>query len=296
MEKCIITVATTGAWPKKSDTPYVPTQPQEIAEEVYACWKAGAAIAHIHVREEDESPAMKFEAFKETVELIREKKDCDIVLNLTTSGSVDPNLTLEDRTKHLKYLKPEMCSYDAGSMNWMHSTVFLNPPPFLEGLAKFTLENNIKPELEIFDTGMLYNSLYYGNKGLIKAPMHFQLCLGAPGGMTATIENFMHLKSQLPEGSTFSAFGIGAQHLTIMYMTVITGGHVRVGMEDNVYLSKGVLANQTLILSRKPRKSLVNSAEKWLPQRKREGYYSYEPVIHIRRGWVPCSCHPRGLN
>ena len=254
MEKCIITVATTGAWPKKSDTPYVPTQPQEIAEEVYACWKAGAAIAHIHVREEDESPAMKFEAFKETVELIREKKDCDIVLNLTTSGSVDPNLTLEDRTKHLKYLKPEMCSYDAGSMNWMHSTVFLNPPPFLEGLAKFTLENNIKPELEIFDTGMLYNSLYYGNKGLIKAPMHFQLCLGAPGGMTATIENFMHLKSQLPEGSTFSAFGIGAQHLTIMYMTVITGGHVRVGMEDNVYLSKGVLAKSNVDFVEKAKK------------------------------------------
>ena len=254
MEKCIITVATTGAWPKKSDTPYVPTQPQEIAEEVYACWKAGAAIAHIHVREEDESPAMKFEAFKETVELIREKKDCDIVLNLTTSGSVDPNLTLEDRTKHLKYLKPEMCSYDAGSMNWMHSTVFLNPPPFLEGLAKFTLEHTIKPELEIFDTGMLYNSLYYGNKGLIKAPMHFQLCLGAPGGMTATIENFMHLKSQLPEGSTFSAFGIGAQHLTIMYMTVITGGHVRVGMEDNVYLSKGVLAKSNVDFVEKAKK------------------------------------------
>ena len=172
MEKCIITVATTGAWPKKSDTPYVPTQPKEIAEEVYACWKAGAAIAHIHVREEDESPAMKFEAFKETVELIREKKDCDIVLNLTTSGSVDPNLTLEDRTKHLKYLKPEMCSYDAGSMNWMHSTVFLNPPPFLEGLAKFTLEHTIKPELEIFDTyqnnisqiellASLYSELFY---------------------------------------------------------------------------------------------------------------------------------------
>ena len=254
MEKCIITVATTGAWPKKSDTPYVPTQPQEIAEEVYACWKAGAAIAHIHVREEDESPAMKFEAFKETVELIREKKDCDIVLNLTTSGSVDPNLTLEDRTKHLKYLKPEMCSYDAGSMNWMHSTVFLNPPSFLEGLAKFTLEHTIKPELEIFDTGMLYNSLYYGNKGLIKAPMHFQLCLGAPGGMTATIENFMHLKSQLPEGSTFSAFGIGAQHLTIMYMTVITGGHVRVGMEDNVYLSKGVLAKSNVDFVEKAKK------------------------------------------
>ncbi len=246
MEKCIITVATTGAWPKKSNTPHVPTKPKEIAEEVYACWKAGAAIAHIHVRGEDESPSMKYETFKETVELIRAKKDCDIILNLTTSGSVDPNLTLEDRSKHLVNLKPEMCSYDAGSMNWMNTTVFLNPPAFLEGLGKLTIENDIKPELEIFDTGMLYNSLYYHSKGLIKAPMHFQLCLGAPAGMTATIENFMHLKNQLPAGSTFSAFGIGAQHLTIMYMTVITGGHIRVGMEDNIQISKGVLAKSNV--------------------------------------------------
>jgi uncharacterized protein (DUF849 family) len=246
MGKCIITVATTGAWPKKTNTPYVPTKPAEIAEEVYACWKAGAAIAHIHVREGDESPSMKYETFKETVDLIRAKKDCDIILNLTTSGSVNPNLTLEDRSRQLVNLKPEMCSFDAGSMNWMNTTIFLNPPAFLEGLAKLTLENDIKPELEIFDTGMIYNSLYYFQKGLIKAPMHFQLCLGAPGGMTATIENFLHLKSQLPAGSTFSAFGMAAQWLTIMYMTVITGGHIRVGMEDNIYLSKGVLAKSNV--------------------------------------------------
>ncbi len=268
MEKCIITVATTGAWPKKINTPHVPTKPEEIAEEVYACWKAGAAIAHIHVRENDESPSMKYEYFQETVEMIRAKKDCDIILNLTTSGSVDPNLTLADRTKHLVNLKPEMCSYDAGSMNWMNTTVFLNPPAFLEGLGKLTIENNIKPELEIFDTGMLYNSLYYHSKGLIKAPMHFQLCLGAPAGMTATIENFMHLKNQLPAGSTFSAFGIGAPYLTIMYMTVITGGHIRVGMEDNVYLSKGVLAKSNVefvekakIISREYGREIATPAE-----------------------------------
>ena len=246
MEKCIITVAPTGAWPKKQNSPYVPTKPKKIAEEVYACWQAGAAIAHIHVRGEDESPSMEYETFQETVALIREKKDCDIILNLTTSGSVDPNLTLEDRSKHLVLLKPEMCSYDAGSMNWMNTTLFLNPPAFLEGLAKLTMEQQIKPELEIFDTGMLYNSLYYFKQGLIKAPMHFQLCLGAPAGMTATIENFMHLKSQLPPDSTFSAFGMGAPYLTIMYMTVITGGHIRVGMEDNLRLSKGVLAKSNV--------------------------------------------------
>ena len=108
---------------------------------------------------------MEYAKFKETVEAIRAKKDCDIVLNLTTSGSVDPNLTLKDRSEQLVQLKPEMCSYNAGSMNWMNSTVFLNPPAFLEGLGTLTQENGIKPELEVFDTGMVYNALYYLKKG-----------------------------------------------------------------------------------------------------------------------------------
>ena len=246
MEKCIITVALTGAWPKKENTPYVPISAQEIAEEVWACWKAGAAVAHIHVRGENESPTMEYEKFKEVVDLVRTNKECDIILNLTTSGSVDPNLTLADRSKHLVELKPEMCSYDAGSMNWMHTTLFLNPPDFLEGLGKLTQEHNIKPELEVFDAGMVYNCLYYLKKGILKAPMHFQFCLGAPGGMTATIDNFMYLLKLIPEGSTFSAFGVGAQWLTILYMSVITGGHIRVGMEDNIYMSKGVLAKSNV--------------------------------------------------
>ena len=246
MEKCIITVALTGAWPKKENTPHVPISSQEIAEEVWACWKAGAAVAHIHVRGEGESPSMEYERFKEVVDLVRTNKECDIILNLTTSGSVDPNLTLADRSKHLVELRPEMCSYDAGSMNWMNTTLFLNPPDFLEGLGTLTQEIGIKPELEIFDTGMLYTSLYYLKKGILKAPLHFQFCLGAPGGMTATIDNFLHLLKLIPEGSTFSAFGVGAQWLTILYMSVITGGHIRIGMEDNIYMSKGVLAKSNV--------------------------------------------------
>ncbi len=246
MEKCIITAACTGAWPKKKDTPYVPITAEEIAKEVWAVWEAGAAIAHIHVRGENEGPTMEYEKFKEAVDLIRTKKECDIILNLTTSGSVDPNLTLADRSKHLVELRPEMCSYDAGSMNWMNTTLFLNPPAFLEGLGTLTQEIGVKPELEIFDAGMLYTSLYYLKKGFLKAPLHFQFCLGAPGGMTATIDNFLHLLKQIPEGSTFSAFGVGAQWLTILYMAVITGGHIRVGMEDNIYMSKGVLAKSNV--------------------------------------------------
>ena len=237
--KVILTVATTGAWPSKQDTPHIPLQPKEIADDVYACWQAGASIAHIHVRDDDDKSSMDFDKFTETVELIR-ATDCDIVLNLTTSGQL--GLEDEDRMKHIIALKPELASYDCGSMNWAHSTVFENSPRFLEKLGMAMQENNIKPEIEIFDAGMVYNALYYLKKGVLKAPLHFQFVLGAPGGMTATVENLMFLKTLIPADSTWGALGIGRGHLPIMYTTLALGGHVRVGMEDNIYYSKGVLA------------------------------------------------------
>ena len=241
--KVILTVAPTGAWPSKKDTPYIPLQPKEIADDVYACWQAGASIAHIHVRDDDDKSSMDFDKFTETVELIR-ATDCDIVLNLTTSGQL--GLEDEDRMRHIKSLKPALASYDCGSMNWAHSTVFENSPRFLEKLGLAMQENEIKPEIEIFDAGMVYNALYYLKKGILKAPLHFQFVLGVPGGMTATVENLMFLKTLIPADSTWGALGIGRGHLPIMYTTLALGGHVRVGMEDNIYYSKGVLANSNV--------------------------------------------------
>lgn len=241
--KVILTVAPTGAWPSKKDTPYIPLQPKEIADDVYACWQAGASIAHLHVRDDDDKSSMDFDKFTETVEHIR-ATDCDIVLNLTTSGQL--GLEDEDRMKHIIALKPELASYDCGSMNWAHSTVFENSPRFLEKLGMVMQENNIKPEIEIFDAGMVYNALYYLKKGVLKAPLHYQFVLGAPGGMTATVENLMFLKTLIPEGSTWGALGIGRGHLPIMYTTLALDGHVRVGMEDNIYYSKGVLAKSNV--------------------------------------------------
>jgi len=241
--KVILTVATTGAWPSKEDTPYVPLQPKEIAEEVYACWKAGASIAHIHVRDDAGKSSMSYEKFTETVNLIR-ATDCDIVLNLTTSGQL--GLADEDRMKHIIALKPELASYDCGSMNWLHTTVFENSPRFLEKLGTTMQENNIKPEIEIFDAGMISNAAYYLKKGILKAPLHFQFVLGAAGGMDATVENLVFLKSLLPAGSTWGALGIGKGHLPIMYAALALGGHVRVGMEDNILYSKGVLAKSNV--------------------------------------------------
>lgn len=237
--KTIITVAPTGAWPKKKQNPNVPITPEEIAEDVYECYKAGAAVAHLHMRDENENGTMDKERFKKTVELIKEK--CDIVLNLTTSG--DLNATDETRQAHLKELKPELASYDCGSMNWGNNSLFINHPDFLVELGKTMKENGVKPEIEVFDSGMFYNAMYYLKKGILEEPLHFQFVLGAPGGTAATVENLVYLKSLLPENATWSALGIGAGHLPILYTTLALGGHVRVGMEDNLKYSKDKLAD-----------------------------------------------------
>jgi len=245
-DKRIITVAVTGAWPTRKDNPNLPVTPQEIADDVYACWKAGAAVAHIHVRNDDGTPSVAFERYKETIDLIRAKKDCDICLNITSSGgTLGAGSTAEDdeeRIYPIRQLLPEMCSYDCGTLNWQYRTIFENHPRFLETLGKATQELEVKPEIEIFDAGMIYTAIHYMKTGILKPPCHFQLILGAAGGTTATIENLVYLKNQLPEGCTWAAAGVGRGHMPIMLATIAMGGHLRVGMEDNVFYQKGVPA------------------------------------------------------
>ncbi|CCD96079.1 conserved hypothetical protein [Bradyrhizobium sp. ORS 375] len=238
MADTIITVAPTGAWPTKEHNPAVPLTPREIAEDVYECWQAGAAIAHLHMRDDAGKGTMDKGRFIETVGRIRQR--CDIVLNLTTSG--DLNATDETRMAHLIELKPELASFDAGSMNWMHSTLFINHPAFLERLAGVMNENGVRPEIEVFDPGMLYNAIHYMKKNVLRGPGYFQFVLGAAGGIAATVENLVFLKSLLPPHAQWSAFGIGAGHLPILFATLSLGGHIRVGMEDNVLYAKGRLA------------------------------------------------------
>jgi uncharacterized protein (DUF849 family) len=245
--KRIITVAPTGAWPTKENTPYVPIEPEEIAEEVYNCWKAGAAIAHIHCRDDNGRAAMIFEKFEKAAGLIRSYKDCDIILNITTSGGV--NLKEEDRIRPFYELKPEMASYDCGTMNWQHVTIFENNPMFLEKLGTLMQEVNTKPEIEVFDPGMIYNAGYYLKKGILKVPAHFQFCMGVPGGIGGTTKNLVFMKDVMDEiapGSTWSAFGVGKGAMEILYATVAMGGHPRVGMEDNILYKKGVLAESNV--------------------------------------------------
>lgn len=244
MKKTIITVATTGAWPKKANNPNVPMTPAEIAKDVYECWQAGAAVAHLHMRDDEGNGTMSIDKFTETVNLIRNNyPDCDVILNLTTSG--DLHATDETRQAHLKVLRPEMASYDCGSMNWMHSGLFLNPPKFLEELGANMQEWNVKPEIECFDPGMIANAAYYLKKGVLKAPLHFQFCMSCAGGIPGSTKNLTFMKETMEAlcpGSTWSCFGVGRSAMEILYAGIAMGGHVRVGMEDNVMYSATELA------------------------------------------------------
>ena len=247
--KLIITCALTGAGTAKAQTTHVPVTPEEIAADVISVAKAGAAIAHIHVRDKEGVNTMDPEIFVNVVNVAREavaKAGIDVVFNLTTSGS---KFSEEWRTGHLPLLKPEMCSYDPGSMNWANSYVFLNPPSFLERLGKMSQELEIKPECEIFDAGMIGNVNYYVKKGMLKPPLHYQFVLGVPGGMPGDIESLAYLLPKMHEGSTWSITGIGRSSLPVMLAGLSAGcDGIRVGLEDNINLSKGVLGTNTQLV------------------------------------------------
>jgi 3-keto-5-aminohexanoate cleavage enzyme len=251
MGKLIITAALCGAGTTKKQTPHVPITPDEIAADSVACVKAGATILHIHVRDNAGANTMDTGVFIEVVGKIRaalKAEALDAVLNLTTSGS---KFSEELRMAHLSKLMPEMCSYDPGSMNWANSYVFLNTPPFLEKLGQVTQDLDIKPELEIFDGGMIGNIEYYIKKGFLKTPCHVQFVLGVSGGMPGTLESMAYLLPKIPAGSTWSITGIGKSHVPCMLMGLSAEcDGLRVGLEDNIFLDKGVLATNAQLVER----------------------------------------------
>lgn len=247
-DKVIISCALTGAFPQKEKNPAVPYTPEEIADAAYASWKAGAAIVHLHMRDDAGVGTMDKERFRESVRLIREHKDCDVIINCTSSGGI----TTEDkRMAHFIEIPDiEIGSLDIGTFNWGDSFVFDNNPGFLKKLCDVYNQYDVKPEVEIFDCGMLGNAKYYIEKGYVKNPMWCQFVLGVLGGMEATVDNLLHLVRQLPEGTLWSAFGVGTDHLPIMYAALALGGHIRVGLEDNLYMSRGEKATNPLLVER----------------------------------------------
>lgn len=251
--KVIVTAALTGAVTPAGYN--IPETPEEIAQTAYECWKLGAAVVHLHMRDDKGIGTMDAEKFKKTIELLRGNyPDCDVVINCTSSGAVNP--TDEERMEHMKTIDDiEIGSFDAGTFNWMPSLVFMNTPKFLEKLSSCYLERGIKPEVEIFDSGMFGITNYYVKKGLLKAPVHYQFCLGVGGGMDATVENLLYLVNHIPDGSTWSAFGVGKGHLPILYATLALGGNIRVGLEDNVVYGydkdgKKIMATNQMLVQR----------------------------------------------
>ena len=237
MSKLIITAAITGAETTKAMNKNLPCSPEEQAAAAHECWKAGASIVHLHVRDAQEKPSQSMELFEKVSKLIRER--CDLVLQYSTGGAV--GTPVSQRIAPLK-LKPEMASLNVGSINF-GDEVFENLPKDVEALASEMKKLDIKPEIEVYDLGMLEYGVSLVKSGLIPAPAHFQFVLGTKHGISGAPENFFHMKSKLPEGCTFAVAGVGRFQLQVAPLAIVSGGHVRVGFEDNLYFSKGVPAD-----------------------------------------------------
>ena len=264
MDKLIITAAICGAEVTKEQNPAVPYTVEEIVREAKSAVDAGAAIVHLHVREDDGTPTQSKERFKQCIDAIY--KECpDVILIPSTGGAV--GMTAEERLQPTE-LFPEMATLDCGTCNF-GDDVFENTMPMMRAFGKRMLENNIKPEYECFEMGHLDTILTMARKGLVPAdPMQFNFVLGVAGCTPATVDNLCWMVKSIPAGSTWTATGIGRHAFTLAAPTIVMGGNVRAGFEDNLYLSKGVLArsNGELVekvvrLSRELGRDIASSAE-----------------------------------
>ena len=238
MEKLIITAAICGAEVMKENNPNVPYTVKEIADEAEACYRAGASIIHLHVREDDGTPTQSKDRFKLCIDAIKSRYP-DIIIQPSTGGAV--GMSNEERLQPI-YLNPEMATLDCGTCNFGGDDIFVNTENTIKEFAEKMASLNIKPEIEVFDKGMIDMALRLNKKGYIKAPMHFNFVMGVNGGISAEPRDLSFMCGSIPPGSTFTVSGIGKAQFQMAAMSIISGGHVRVGFEDNVYLSKGILA------------------------------------------------------
>jgi len=266
-DRTIISCAVTGSAPTPEKNPAVPVTPEEIANSAIDAAEAGAAIAHIHVRDpETGGRSIEFEHYREVVERIR-GSGSDLIINLTTGpgakfvpGEADPAvagagtllMTAADRVRHVEELKPEICSLDMATMNFRDS-VFLNAPDVLRDMARRITQAGVKAEIEVFDTGHIELARQLIDEGVLPEPAYFQLCLGISYGAAASPEAMMFMRDRLPEGSQWSAFGISRSQFPMVGQAVLLGGHARVGLEDNIYLGPGELAPSNAALVERAR-------------------------------------------
>lgn len=236
MEKLIITAAITGAEVTREQQPALPITPEEIAEAAYECYKAGASIVHVHARENDGTPTQSYEVYKEIKEKIEAK--CNIIFQPSTGGATWH--TPEQRLQPVD-LKPEMATLSAGTCNF-GSDVFMNSEEYMIKFATKMQDLGVKPEIEVFERGMIDNAKALAKKGLLDGNIHFDFVLGIPGACPGNPEDLMYMVDKIPAGSTWTVAGIGRFETPLAAMGIVLGGHVRVGFEDNVYYSKGVKA------------------------------------------------------
>jgi uncharacterized protein (DUF849 family) len=257
----ILTCAVTGNITTLANTPYLPCTPEQIANACIDAARAGAAIAHIHVRHPDGRPSMELAHYREVVERIR-ASDQDVVINLTTGpgGRFIPSddnprvaapgtslLPPEQRVTHVEALRPEICSLDFNTM-YSGDSVVINTPRNVRIMAERIREAGTKPEIEVFDSGDIQLANEFLRTGVLDSPPLFQIVLGIRYAAIATPETMMYLRSLLPNDAQWAAFGIGRWEFTMLAQAHLLGGHVRVGLEDNVYLEKGVLAVDNTVL------------------------------------------------
>ena len=262
-----ITCAVTGSGATTAKSEFVPVTPKEIADDAIAAAKAGAAIAHCHVRDpETGAPSRDVALYREVVERIR-GADTDVVINLTAGmggdlmiGDAEAPLPLaagtdmvgaSARVEHITELLPEICTLDCGTMNFSHGDyIMANTPSMLRAMAGLMQKAGVRPEIEIFDTGHLVLAKQLISDGLIDAPVMVQLCMGIPYGAPADVNSLLALVNNMPDDWIFSAFAIGRGQLPYVALAPIVGGNVRVGLEDNLYLEYGKLARNTDLVER----------------------------------------------
>ena len=245
MEKLIITVALTGNVPTKQMNPNVPVTLDEIAADVRRCADAGAVLFHVHARDAQHQPTLELSAYKKNVLKIKEIAP-EVIIQLSTGGRAGKDW--EMRTNPIRLL-PEMGSFTTGSNN-LPGIVYENSPQFIEYLARVFQETDVNPEIEVFETGMIKNAMYLQNKGLIRPPLHFDFVLGAPGAMPGTVKNLQFLSETIPPGSTWTVAGIGKAEIFLSTAAIVMGGHVRVGLEDNLSMPDGSQASNPLLVEK----------------------------------------------
>jgi 3-keto-5-aminohexanoate cleavage enzyme len=257
MEKMVVCCALTGSLTQRSQNPALPHTPEELARDAVECYEAGATMVHVHARMPDGTPTSSPQVFLEIQKLIKEQ--CDLIICMSTGGA--PGMTIEQRLGHIPVCKPEFGSLNSGSMNFalargttiLKEIIFPNKFETLAHYGDTFWEAGTAPEFEVYDVGQINNILFVTEQGHFHPPLNYNIVLGVLGGAAPTMENLMHMKNQIEKipNATWCVTGIGRHQWRLLNQAMLLGGHVRTGLEDNIYVQRGVLAESNAQMVKK---------------------------------------------